>query len=75
MAFVGERYQVAWLAAITILVGVAAAFAFRVENAGSIKLVLIYGGVTTALAIVGMVRAWRRSRERARSDVAKRCRR
>jgi uncharacterized protein len=58
MGFFGERYQVAWLAAITILVGVAAGFAFRVGNAGSAKLVFIYGGVTTALAIVGCVRAY-----------------
>ena len=59
MAVLGERYQVAWLAAITILVGAAAAFAFRPSNAGSAKLVFIYGGVTVALAVAGMIRAWR----------------
>jgi membrane protease YdiL (CAAX protease family) len=59
MGILGERYQVAWLVGITILVGTAAAFAFRASNAGSAKLVLIYGGVTIALAIAGMIRAWR----------------
>lgn len=59
MGILGERYQVAWLMAITIAVGVAAGFAFRVGNAGSAKLVFIYGGVTSALAIVGCIRAYR----------------
>jgi membrane protease YdiL (CAAX protease family) len=59
MGFLGERYQVAWLGGITILVAVAAAFAFRPSNAGSPKLVFIYGGVTLLLAIIGAVRAYR----------------
>jgi len=59
MAFLGDRYQVVWLAGITALVGTAVAFAFRPDSAGSIRFVAIYGGISVALAVVGAVRAFR----------------
>jgi len=44
MAFLGDRYQVVWLAGITALVGTAVAFAFRPDSAGSIRFVAEIGG-------------------------------
>lgn len=55
----GDRYQVAWLAAITAAVAAAAAFACRAGSAGSWRLAAVYGGVTGVIAVAGAVRAWR----------------